>query len=43
LLISVAPDASQDLVARLKASGFDQAAVIGSITDQAGIAVSAGG
>ena len=43
LLISVAPDASQDLVARLKASGFDQAAVIGRITDQAGIAVSAGG
>jgi hypothetical protein len=43
LLISVAPDTSQDLVARLKASGFDQAAVIGSITDQAGIAVSAGG
>ena len=43
LLISVAPDASKDLVARLKASGFDQAAVIGSITDQAGIAVSAGG
>ena len=43
LLISVAPDASQDLVARLKALGFDQAAVIGRITDQAGIAVSAGG
>ena len=43
LLISVAPDASQDLVARLKASGFDQAAVIGRITDQACIAVSAGG
>ena len=43
LLISVAPDASQDLVARLKASGFDQAAVIGRITDQPGIAVSAGG
>ena len=43
LLISVAPDASQDLVARLKASGFDQTAVIGRITDQPGIAVSAGG
>ena len=43
LLISVAPDASQDLVARLQALGFDQAAVIGRITDQRGIAVSTGG
>lgn len=42
LLISVAPDASQDLIARLQALGFDQAAVIGTITDQAGIAVSPG-
>ena len=40
LLISVAPDASQDLVDRLQALGFDQAAVIGTITDQVGIAVS---
>ena len=42
LLISVAPDASKDLVDRLQALGFDQAAVIGTITDQAGIAVSGG-
>ena len=43
LLISVAPDASQDLVDRLQALGFDQAAVIGTITDQVGIAVSGDG
>lgn len=41
LLISVAPDACEGLVARLQALGFDQAAVIGTITDQAGIAAMA--
>ena len=39
LLISVAPEAAHDLVVNLQALGFEQAAVIGRMTDQVGINV----